>query len=106
MATSIEESGFRSTFFEGILHPVVEGYAWYRGYWILQDPKNGVLIFTPWIWPQDTRPPLILIVGEPNQNWVSQIVRCYIQGANNWLNSVSPKPKVEPVESVENHSVH
>ncbi len=71
---SSDENGYFSSpgrDYVNTIHPTLLGYDWYRGYH-LKFEEYEVLIFTPWVWPQKTRPTLFLFKGKvPTQNIVS-----------------------------------
>jgi hypothetical protein len=60
------------------LHPTLFGYDWYRGY-RLEFEKGEVLIFTPWIYPQVSRPCVFLYKGHVP---MFSLVRAFIKAAS------------------------
>ena len=54
--------------FARLLHPVVEGYSWYRGYEVVIGETESALLFQPWMFPgrEGGSPfPILYTVGNP-----------------------------------------
>lgn len=77
MATGVEESDFGSEFFGGQLHPRVDDYGWYRGYRIIYGPGAEMILYTPWVWPQDSRPSLLFVTGGISAEVVEDAISWY-----------------------------
>ena len=77
-----EESSFESQLFAKQLHPVVEGYDWYRGFSI--DVNGGkVLIFSGWMQPWYTGgapDPIVYVLGGVCREDILKAVQAYCQG--------------------------
>ena len=73
-----EESGFASIFFGKSLHPEVDEYDWYRGYRLVVRSGGTMLLYTPWIPPQETRVPLVLVNERLNQTDANSLVESFI----------------------------
>lgn len=89
MAAAFEESSFKSKFFEEELHPTIHGYDWYRAYWIEYLSQQGVILAVPWISPQESRPSIVLLVGDPPATWVVDVINAYLDNKNAWLEDAS-----------------
>ena len=60
--------------------PDIDHYTWFSACWIgFNGTHQGIIVCTPWIWPQDTRSTLILLVGEPSEELVEGIVGQYVE---------------------------
>lgn len=63
--------------YAGSLHPYFLGYSWYRSY-TLETTQGVYMFFTPWVWPQESRTPVVLFKGESHSCW--QVVREFLFG--------------------------
>jgi len=76
----VEVSGFESEYFKHELHPVVGGYNWYRVIKVAHrdNPDDQVLIFVPWLTHGTKSSYMVITIGNPPEEWVTQIVDDYI----------------------------
>lgn len=66
----------------GPLHPIVEGYEWYRGYCIPVAADAAVLLYTPWMTPTKpggSPPPAMYRIGQPPVETMREIAGAYAQ---------------------------
>ena len=85
-AVRVEESGPNSPFFDHVRNPIVDRYAWFRGYWLAHNENNtaGLTLYLPWFWPQETRTPLVMIFGDPPHEWIDRILHALTQKLFDW----------------------
>ncbi len=85
--SEVEKSGYGGSIFPTHLHPVVEGYRWYRGFAV--DIKGGkVLIFCGWLqpWINGGAPdPIVYLLGEVAREDVLEVAQAYCLSRENQI---------------------
>jgi len=62
------------------LHPMIEGYSWYRGYQVYTGGSSSVIVLTPWMqpWIEGGSPvPILYTLGDPSAAQVREVAFAY-----------------------------